>query len=315
MKAIFEWIIKNLWNLFTFIGVIGTLYFSILHVPDYVKDITTGKVNVVHESLMDDIQEILFYEKELSIEDISSFIQGKELKQDVAYPYNPDELLVQVQERFMGNKFIPLEKREALLQQIKSIRANYKPPQQPVKKAFDWVGVFSWSLSALGVLIASLGATSIVKKFKLDKETEVDIVAADVVVHNFHGSLALAALEYEKMVGEVLSELGTLKSTGNSTTGFNFLTGKGSNEYIVVVKRYRKLLGLCTAREFMYQVNSSGKGGILVVSSGVTKRTKQLIHEHNEVADNQKVHLVVGRSKSSVKKQIERIFGKSTSNK
>ncbi len=318
MKAIFKWIIKNLWNLFGVLGILGTFYFSLIYVPDYVKEIATGKVNVIHESLMDDVQEILFYEKDLAIEDINSFIHGKELKQGVTYPYTSDELLVQAQERFMGNKFIPLEQREALLQRIKAIRANYKAPQKPVEKPFDWTGIILWLFSGVGVLIASLGATSIVKKFKLDKETEVDIVSSgDVIVHNIYGSMATGALEYEKMDGEVLSEIGVLKSieNGKSDFGGDFLAAKDSDEYIVEVKRYRKLLGLSTAREFIGQVTLSGKGGILVVSSGVTQRTKQLILEHNNMSENQKVHLVVGESKSEVKKQIESIFKKYTSNK
>ena len=74
MKSVFDWIIKNAWNIFGVIGVAGTFYFSLMHVPDYVKEITTGKVNVIHESLMDDVQELLFYEKSVSIEDIDSFI-------------------------------------------------------------------------------------------------------------------------------------------------------------------------------------------------------------------------------------------------
>lgn len=281
------------------------------------KDITTGKVNVIHESLMDDVQEILFYEKELTIEDITSFIQGKELKQGVAYPYTPDELLVQVEERFMGNKFIPIEKREAIFHQIKSIRSTYKAPKQPIKKPLDWSIIVSWLLSGLGILIGTLGATSIIKKLKLDRETEVDIVSGDVVFHGTDSSMTFAGFEYEKMVGEILRDLGVLKSSENimPVLGIDFVAGKGAEEYIVQVKRYRRLLGLGRAREFMYQVNKAGKGGILVVSSGVTQRTKELIKEHNEISENQKVHLVIGESKSEVKNQLTKIFENSASNK
>ncbi|WP_206602044.1 hypothetical protein, partial [Pseudomonas aeruginosa] len=63
---------------------------------------------------MDDVQELLFDEKVIAIEDIDSFIRGKELKRGISYPYTSDELLLQVQERFMGNKFIPMEKRQAI---------------------------------------------------------------------------------------------------------------------------------------------------------------------------------------------------------
>ena len=71
MKSVFDWIIKHAWNLFGVIGVALTFYFSIMYVPGYVKEITTGKVTVIHESLMDNIQELLFYEKTVSIEDFN----------------------------------------------------------------------------------------------------------------------------------------------------------------------------------------------------------------------------------------------------
>lgn len=317
MKLVFGWIIKNLWNLFGVIGVVGMFYFSLLHVPDYVKEITTGKVNIIHESLMDDIQEILFYEKELSIEGISSFIKGKELKRGVLYPYTTDELLVQVQERFMSNKFIPLEKREALLNKIQEIRSTYSPPKTPIDKPYDWSNFISWLFSGLGVLIASLGATSIVKKLRTDKETEVDIISGDIATRNYHGSRVAAAFEYEKMVGEALTELNVMKpleKTGRDI-GYDFEASDGNNDYIVEVKMYRKMLGLSTARDFMYKVNQSGKGGVLVALSGATQRTKELINEHNEISENQKVHLIIGTSKSAVKKQLSKLFHTNASNK
>lgn len=317
MKLVFGWIIKNLWNLFGVIGVVGMFYFSLLHVPDYVKEITTGKVNIIHESLMDDIQEILFYEKELSIEGISSFIKGKELKRGVLYPYTTDELLVQVQERFMGNKFIPLEKREALLNKIQEIRSTYSPPKTPIDKPYDWSNFISWLFSGLGVLIASLGATSIVKKLRTDKETEVDIISGDIATRNYHGSRVAAAFEYEKMVGEALTELNVMKPLGKTgrDIGYDFEASDGNNDYIVEVKMYRKMLGLSTARDFMYKVNQSGKGGILVALSGATQRTKELINEHNEISENQKVHFIIGTSKSAVKKQLSKLLHTNASNK
>ena len=298
------------------LGVLGMFYFSLLHVPEYVKEITTGKVNVVHESLLDDVQELLFYDKDLSISDISSFIKGKELKQGVVYSYNPDELLVQAQERFMGNKFIPLDKREQLLQKIKAIRSSYKPPKTPQQKPFDWTAILTLLFSGLGVLVGSLGAMSIVRKLKQDRETEADIVSGDIVVTQNHGSVSMVAFEYEKLVGGVLKELGVLESQEHVTQGsrIDFLAKSGDSEYLIEVKHYRKLLGLSTARDFMYQVSKSGKGGILVVSSGVTQRTKELISEYNKVAGAEEFHIVTGETKNEVKEQLAHIFAASTSN-
>ena len=310
IKALFLWAIKNSWNLFSVIGVFATLYLGLFYVPDYVKDSTAGKINVIHESLISDIQEILFNEKILTLDDVRSFILGKELKQGVTYPYNPVELLLQVQERFISNKFIPLDKRELLLHNITQICQSYKPPLKPVKKAYDWASLASWFFSGIGLGFAVIGIASIVRKNKLDKETEVDVSSSEDFVKNQHNNTILAAIEFEAMVGEVLKELGVFQpfDASGQDRGIDFLAQRGNKEFIVEVKKFRKLLGLGTAREFMYQVNKSKRGGILVVSSGVTQRTLELIEEHNKVSENQKVYLVVGDSKDSIKQQLEKIF-------
>ena len=310
MKSAIDWIIKNLWNLFGVLGVLGTFYFSLAYVPDYVRDINSGKVSVIHEGLIDDVQEILFYEKDISIEDIKAFIEGKELTQDVAYPYTPDELLVQVQDRFMGNKFIPLEKREALLNQIKVIRAAYVPPLETVQKSDNWLIVFSWVVAGIGASAAVLGATSIVRKIKQDKETEIDIASGEEIYRSPNDEVAISIYDFEKMVGEVLGDLGVLKFQDQQIgdTGIDFVAEKDGIEYIVEVKRFRKLLGLGTAQSFMYQVSKSGKRGILVVSSNVTQRTRQLIAEHNQMNENQRVYLIVGVSRQKIEKQLAKIF-------
>lgn len=302
----FKWIFKNAWNIFGAIGVAGTFYFSLMYVPDYVKDITTGKVNVIHESLMDDIQELIFYEKSISIDDVEMFILGKELKQGTSYPYTSEELLIQVQERFMGNKFIPLEKRELLLASINELRSNYKPPATSVEKKFDWTSLLSILLSSFGAIIAVIGASSLVRKMKIDNETEADIISGDITINNYGGSMSASAYEYERMVGGVLSELGlSHKSESNE---YDFLVEHQGKEVIVEVKKYRKSLGLGTARRFLSMVLASGRSGVLVVSTGVTQRTKELILEHNKITDNQKIFLVTGDSKEKVKAQLSNVF-------
>ena len=65
---------------------------------------------------------------------------------------------------------------------------------------------------------------------------------------------------------------------------------------------------MATAREFIYKVNQSGKGGILIVSSGFTERTKQLINEHNALSENQKVYLVVAKAKTELKGILAKIL-------
>ncbi|WP_187267638.1 restriction endonuclease [Aeromonas hydrophila] len=310
MKALLNWAIKNAWNLFGAVGVAGTFYFSLMYVPDYVTKITNGKVNVIHESLIDDIQEIAFNESTLSLKYVETLIHGRELSQGTTYPYTSDELLMQVQERFMGNKFIPLEKREDIFKAIDAVRSEYKPPLMSTKPGFDWSQIIPWLFSAFGVFIAAIGATSLAKKLKIDQETEMDIMVGDIAINEHTGSMTMAAFEFERMVGEVLSEIGILKSdeTQSIDTGYDFLAASKDKEFIVEVKKYRKLLGLSTARDFLHKVTTSGRGGILVVSSGATQRAKEIFSEHNKLTDNQKVFLVFGDSKESIKRQFVNLF-------
>ncbi|WP_255611253.1 restriction endonuclease [Rahnella sp. GSA61A] len=116
--------------------------------------------------------------------------------------------------------------------------------------------------------------------------------------------------EFESMVGEVLNELGVLSERveAGKDDGYDFEIKTQEQNYIVEVKRYSKLLGLATAREFIYKVNQSGKGGILIVSSGFTERTKQLINEHNALSENQKVYLVVAKAKTELKGILAKIL-------
>ncbi|ELD3423818.1 restriction endonuclease [Enterobacter hormaechei] len=310
MKSLIGWIIKNGWNLFSCVGVIATFYFSLIYVPGYVEEINSAKSTVTKESLVDNVQELLFYDKKLSINDVDSFIKGKTLEQNSSYPYTSDELLLQVQDRFMSNKFIPLEKRESLKETIKAIRSTYIKPTGPKENSFSYVTLMPALFSLLGTIAAAFGTLSLIKKIKIDKETEVDIVSSDISYQNNNSANTSLAFEFEKTVGEVLSELGVLVDSQNVSrdVGYDFeVKAKGRN-YIVEVKYFRKLLGLGTARDFIYQVNSSGKGGILIVSSGVTERTRQFINEHNNLSDSQKVYLVIADAKQKLREKLQEIL-------
>ncbi|MBL4797895.1 MAG: restriction endonuclease [Oleispira sp.] len=320
MRAFFYWAMKNSWNLFGAMGVIGTFYFSLAYVPGYVSEITSGNLNVVHESLMDDIQEMVFHEKELTIKDIESFIKGEELKYKVTYPFNPDELLIQVQESFMGNKFIPLEERNKILKNISSIRSNYENEylNSSDEKGFfevNYTTIASILASLLGVVLSVFGAVSLKIKNESDKQTEIDI-AGDLVI-NSSGDRAASYYEFEEMVGITLSEAGFehVNSEGNNDFGVDFSAKSNGSEYFVSVKKYKSLLGMSSLLPFLHTVSESDKNGIFVISSDVTKRVRHTIDEFNKNDSHQKMHLVIGDAKDLIKNQLVSILDKNASNK
>ena len=112
------------------------------------------------------------------------------------------------------------------------------------------------------------------------------------------------------MIGGILKELGVLSAleVSNSEYAYDFLATDGQREYFGEVKKYKKLLGLGTAREFVYKVIESRNGGVLIVSSGVTQRVKKLFEEHNRMYDNKKVHLITSDSRSSIKSNLSKLL-------
>lgn len=299
---------RNGWNIFSCIGVVGTFYFSLVYVPSYVKEINTAKINITHEDLIGDVQEFIFYDKEISINDINSLIKGKELDQASSYPFTSDELLLQVQNRFVTNKFIPLEKRESLIEKIKSIRSTYIAPKKSDENWFSQSSLISVIASILGALAAIFGALSIARKNELDRQTEIDIAPADL---NHNGRFSnTTPLEFEKTVGDVLNDLGELIShqmVGHDCH-YDFEVRAKNINYIVEVKNYKKLLGLSTVQNFIHEVNKSRKKGILIVSSGFTERTKQIINEHNKLSENHEIYLVAADNKIKLREQLQKIL-------
>ncbi len=310
-KAFFETVWKPLSNFSSVIGLIATFYLSVFYVPSYVEDITKGRGQVIHESLIDDLQEIIFYEQELTIKDIESLIHGRELQQGVSYEYNPDELLVQVQERFIGNKFIPLEKRSALLERIKSIRITYKPIKEIDEGPIDWPTILSLVTAMLGTIFSLLVMLSASKKFKLDSEVADDIISDQMYESDAPEFIRDGApQQYEEMVIEVLTELDALKrhSSQGYENQYDFIAGNNRCEYIGEVKWLRRLLGFGTVVRFLRTVSHSGKNGILVINTGITERAKSAIREHNEINKDQHVHVITGKTREFVKSRLSNIL-------
>ena len=326
IPKLLEWILKNFWNIFGVVGVIGTFYFSLFYVPDYIKQISTAKSVVIHESLMDDVQELIFYEQEVDIDDIETLIKGKELSNGANYPFSVNELLIQVQERFMANKFVPLDKRKILIEKIDSIREKSPTTEQKPETENAWTEFLPWVISGIGVFFSLLGAISLFEKFKRDKEIEVDIgsdLNENVVFHRVSSTpMFHVAVEYEKLIGRILEELGVkilsqeISGPDKPLTGpdYTVLT-PNDGEFIVECKRYTKLVGLSTIRQFLYQTLEHGKKGIFVTASDLTKRSQEAVYRHNESNADMQVFIVQGTNKENLKTRLNTILMQVVSNK
>jgi len=310
----FSWMKRNFWNLFGFIGVISSFYFSVFHVPSYVSDLLSGRTDVIHESIISDVQEIIFNGEKITIYDIESLVKGKELKVGGKYRYNIEELLVQVEDRFVSNKFIPLEKRKLLIQEINELRTKYSPHEEKKEKSIISTNIVPWFFSGLGALISFLGAISLIEKLKKDREIDEDLGEDQVDKSTEVDSLIVTSyLHFEKMIKEILLETGSIcgeepNHPGKPVSRPDFIFSKNGTEYIVECKNYKKKVGLRTINNFLYMCMEHGKSGVFISSSSLTTRAKEAITYHNDKYDDLKVDFIVGSTKDFIKARLESIL-------
>lgn len=227
------------------------------------------------------------------------------------YSFTSTELLTQIQNDFLQNKFIPLEKRNELIASLKKLRSEYQPPDRlPNEK----INVSAWVSILIGVvtgIISLLAVVSIISKLRSDRETEVDISSSinmsggsDNV--NYYSSSYQTSHEYELMVEEIIAELNLDMSEQINPLehNYDYLLTIATKECIVEVKAYSKLLGLGTAKEFLNVVHKTNKMGILIAKSGLTKRALELIDAHNHLTSSCKIYVVTGSSKQEVKSSL-----------
>ncbi|EJL6289661.1 restriction endonuclease [Vibrio cholerae] len=311
IKLLKSWAISNFWNLFSFIGVVATLYLGFFYVPDYVEELGLNKQKLAHQELVADVQELLFYKQSITLADVDEIIKGKELVYAIKYKFTSPELLNQIQDNFLQNKFIPLDKRKELMVVIKELRSQYKEPSVPTATERDYSSWISLLIYVLTGVISTLALVSIVVKLKSDKETEVDIsssinISGDVI---HYANTYQSAYEFEAMVGQVIDDLEIDKlQVSKSDQHFDFLINVSGVECIVEVKAYSKLLGLGTAKEFVNIVNNANKIGILVAKSGLTKRAIDLINSHNELAESNRIYVVTGSTRNDIKKSMQTVI-------
>lgn len=308
LRGLVYWVLKNGWNLFSFVGVVGTFYFAIAYVPDYVKDISDSKISVARESLTSDVQEIIFYNKKLEVPDVASLIKAREIKLGFKYPYTAQDLLLEVQDRFVSNKFIPLDKRQELVTTINEILS--RSPIEPIRPpaSFDWHTVISYIISVLVALAAALGGKSLTNKIQADRETVVDLASGEVFTNEATIAPLIEANKYESLIAEILKDFG-VEFTQNAFPhrGHDFTIPGETPPLLIEVKAYRQLMGLGTVREICAALTRPGWDGILIVASGLTKNAAHYIDQFN-LTREEKIHVVTGRDKETIKEQLSQIL-------
>ena len=211
MKEFWNWIVKNFSNLFTVLGILLTLYFSVFYVPGYIKENENERNRSINTDLVETIQEIVYNNHILTEQKINSLIQGKELRYNTEYQYSIEELLIQTEDAFMSNKFIPLDQRIQIVNRLDSIKSSIKPVPKPVEskattKSFieskEYVSVLISII--IGILATMLGSFSFFSKLRKEKKQSIDI-EVEKEKEGIQEQI-IKAVNFENMIADILAK-------------------------------------------------------------------------------------------------------------
>ena len=297
MKEFLAWLKDNLSHMFALVGILLTIYFSIFYVPQYSEDIRLKRIEGMNSELISTIQELAYNKHQIDSHDIETLIEGKELRDNIEYPYTVDQLLVQVQETFLANKFIPLESRKELVEAIDTVRATIKPvtPEEDPKEEsakFNWLSLFA---AGLGVIVSMLGSFSLYSSARKQREDEVDervVAQKEIFQHRIKRAFAL-----EEFVGKRLEAIyGPENVEGESQTdiGVDYLVRKdGMPKFAVEVKfTDTDLIPLRTINQVGKIAKDFGYPVVLVTNASLTKNARYKFEKLNNEIKNSNIYVV-----------------------
>ncbi|WP_457934724.1 restriction endonuclease [Pseudoalteromonas sp. SCSIO 43210] len=312
LKNGWQWALSRFWNLFSVVGVIATFYFGLFYIPDYAKENLYSKSALAQGEILEEVGERLFAGGEMSIGEIESSIEQKEVFYKIDFPFSTKQTLLLIRNDFAKNAYIPLEKRNEINLKVQSLIEGIKDDPE---KSEEWteLNYSKWISVFLAIASGLLGFLSIIQKNKKDAELEIELDEENISFEE--GTVSRRGYDYSQMVSEVLKELNLtitkeLKATPQQPVyGPEFEVTSSKGALLVETKAYRQKVGVNTMRGFLYMLRQAGKPGVLVSNSTLTIRAKQLLQQHNESNFDAKAHFVSGITKSDVKSGLQAIVG------
>ena len=312
LKSGWRWAVGRFWNLFSVVGVIATFYFGLFYIPDYAKENLYSKSALAQEEIIHEVGERLFAGETVVLAEIDSAIAQKEVFYKMEFPFTVTQTLLLVHNNFSKNYYIPLEQRNAVKSKIQNLINSIETEPAKIK---SWMEIDYKKISSIFLMLISglIGFLSIIQKNKKDAEVEIELGEENIPFEE--GTVSHRGYEYSQMVGEALKELGLemskeLKATPQQPVygaEFDITTEKG--DFLIETKAYRSKVGVNTIRGFLYMLRQSEKPGVLVSTSTLTVRAKQLIQQHNEKNESIRAYFVTGVTKGDVKSGLKTIVG------
>ena len=270
MKELFK---KNIGNILSVIGIIATLVFGVyglFFVPDYVKSAYQERQRAANIEIVNDIKEIIYSDLKFDSLLIQTLKTGKELKYNIIFPKTNSEILVEVQEDFISDKFLPLEERMKLYNKADSLKLATPFNKNQILKAESKTSILSiltYILSILSLIISGLLVFGLFtrRKQEINQELEKKFEEIQETQPDFLSEYR----NFENLVGKALIELKLefddfTKNPNNSA--FDFIIKLGHKKIGLEVKSKLRPDILFKLRN---QFDNSGLDSLIIVTNRI----------------------------------------------
>lgn len=316
MKTFGNWFLKNLSNIFGLIGIILTLYFGVFYVPSWLREAQEEKSINAQQNLKQSVKELIFSDSISSYNEISILIHAKELELNEPYPYTPEEFLTQIQESFMQDRYLPLEKRKSLISELEKLKNDIPEIKDKVdEKSFSKAKNTTWISELLSIIISIIGVIagiiSFYFKFRTEKEKDEEIENQLLENENIKENIEYAYEFESKIISLITNYPGVqiTRSFSNRDFGFDLeFTYKKRNYFVEIKFLTRSKVGLKTFQRFLASQRGLEGEFWFIYNTDLTDMVKRKASEFSQITDSRNIELIKVDSLSSFKEMLEKLL-------
>jgi hypothetical protein len=287
----------------TFFGIYG-----IFHLNDAKHE----RERFANIELIGEVQELVFNNEIVDCQDLATLIRGKEIKNDIVYPFSIGDLLIQCQENIFSAKYLRLENREILFEKFDSIKIlnNECIKSSSPKMKYTFFAHLSWIkiISILALVISGLLAFNLISNIKEKIKRNLSEKYSDYEEQS--PKYSSDGLKYEETILNIFKKLNIEVLSRGSDYGFDTIIRVNEKEYIVETKYVKQNITLSTLKGLFNVVKKSKMDMILISNYIMNFESFSALSDFNEKAEKGKIYYISGFTEDQLEKEIRSITGK-----
>lgn len=311
MRKIFDWIIRNLSNIFGIIGILLTLYFGVVYVPTWYKEDQNEKLNSAQQQSIQSIKELVYNDSTVTVNEITAIVYAKELDEKVTIPYTFYEILTLTQNSFMEDKYLSLNKRKELIREIEQLKTKLLPEQaqdeikknKASKSSFDFLTIFSIVFS---IITGVVGLVSIYFKVRLDKEkqeeisNEVEQSTIDISFKDFENNTQ------KDFIAAIKDTVGKDVTIPKHDEGYDLHFTQENKQYYVEFKILTKSkVGLGSFKQFLNRIKDQTGEAWFIYNTDLTPLVEREAKQFSESNRNIVLRLLKVNNKNELQDKVK----------